>query len=80
MIFKFGKKIYTKNDRIILIKKICDKCKIEYDIHDNYIEIFILTIRELKYKKDIFFEGSMYSSYYNKKYIYTKIGKYALFI
>ena len=78
LISKLGNKYYADFDRINLMKNLCDNCKIEYDLYEDHIEIFILTEKNLKYKCNR--KEEMIFNHKKEDYILIKIGKYALFI
>ena len=47
-------KYYGNKEKISLMKKICKINNIEYEIYENYIEVFIVTHNHIKYKEDNF--------------------------
>ena len=71
-------KFHVDEVRISLIKNLCDRIGIKYKNISNGIELFIIT--NLEYKKDIYYEGDMYYLDNEDLLIFTKIGKYVLFI
>ena len=73
---KFGKKYYTNNNRVNLIKSICDKCNIEYKILPNGIEMFVII--KLEYIKDREYEGKMV--FLDNSLLFIKIKGYVLFV
>ena len=78
----FGNKYYADNNRIMILKKFCNEFGIEYeDIVDanlgNGIKIFIVT--NLEYIEDQEYEGEMFFTG-NSDFIFTKIGRYVLFL
>ena len=43
LIYKLGNKYYSDYNRINLMKNMCDKCCINYNLNKDYIEIYLLT-------------------------------------
>ena len=74
-----GNKYCANNDKLTLMKLLCDKCGIEYTIVENCIEIFMIN-KELEFKRKEHFKGKIYYSYYDDTLLFIKTGKYTLFI
>ena len=72
-----GNKLYLDKERKKTIKILCENCNIEYDLQENYIEIYIINNEKLDFEK-IKYEGYLYFPENDYK-IFTKIGKYSLF-
>ena len=74
-----GNKYYADIERLNIIQDFCKICKVDYIMHYNHIEIFIIT--KLNYIENRYFEGKMIYPFRNyKRKIITKVGKYVLFI
>ena len=75
-----GNKFYGDQEKIILVKNLCNKCYIDYESDDTtYIEIFII-ISNVNYIEDKKYCGEMYLNTNKTSSLYVKIGKYILFI
>ena len=73
-------KFYGNKERISLVESLCKNNGVEYEIHEDYFEMFVINQQELKHKKDMYFKGKMYSYDICDNLLYIKVGKYVLFI
>ena len=81
LIFIFGQKIYGNHYKIMIIKNICNSCKIDYNIKENFIEVFIITKKDLINKEHMLFKEINIQYFTDiQEYIFIKIGKYILLI